>query len=108
MLLHHVHDLFKLSILGHDDRIACHNIRNFAAVRVCVFIREAARSNQEFKPPRSSTLCSGFGASQEIAFGDDAHEATVLVHHWQPADPLLEHDLRGLHYGGIDLDRDNG
>ena len=108
MPLHHVHNLFKRSVLAHNDRVARHDILNFAAVGVCVFIRESTRSEQEIKPSRSSTFRPGFHASKEIALGDDAYEATVLVHHWQPADPLLEHDLRGLHNCGIEFDRDNG
>src|SRR5262249_3253155 len=108
MPLHHVHDRFKRSILAHNDRVARHDILNFAAVGVCVFIRESTRSNQKFKPSWSSTFRSSFSASKEIAFGDDAYKMTVFVHHWQSTDPLLEHDLRGLHNCGVKLDQDNG
>ena len=107
MLLHQVHDLFNRSILGHRDRVSRHDFHNFAAVGVCVFIREPARSNKKFKPSRSQTLRSGFDASKKIAFGDHAYKVALLVNHWQPADPVLEHDLRGLHNRGIDFDRDN-
>ena len=70
------------------NRVACHNILDFAAMRVRVFSRQLTGSDQEFKPSRPSLLRSGFDASKKITFGNHSDEAAVLVDHRQSADML--------------------
>jgi hypothetical protein len=52
-------------------------------------------------------LRSGLGAPQEIAFGDDADEASRGVDHRQAADPVLQHQAHAPENRIIGGDRDH-
>ena len=94
---HHFDDLFQRVVFADGPRMRCHDLRDFTARCLHVFLSELARTEDEFEPLRTLALGADFAAAQKIAFRDDTDQFALGIDHRQAADPVLQHHARRLH-----------
>ena len=107
VLFHQLHDLFERRVFGDGVWLRCHDIRDLAGMRVDIFVRQAAGSDQKIEPVRPTPLRRRLGSAQEIAFRDDAEELSIGIDDRQAADFMPQHQLHGLQDRCIRPDREN-
>jgi hypothetical protein len=88
---HEGDDLGKGRVRRNRDDPLGHDLAHLAAMRANIFAGQAARRHQELDEPGMGSLGSDLGASQQIAFGDDADELSRGAQHGQAADAIASH-----------------
>ena len=61
-----------------------------------IFGGEPPRPYQEFEPFRPLTLRADLAAAEKVSFRHNADELACRIDDWQPADPVLQHQLHGF------------
>jgi hypothetical protein len=94
--LHHIDDRLERFIFAYRPWIRRHDIFNFFARRLHVFLSELAWPKEKFEPFWTPPIRAKFPAPQEISLGNDTHELAFLTDDGQAADLMLEHQTRGI------------
>ena len=93
---HHFNDVFQRVVFADGPGIGRHDLHDFPARRVHVFLGQFARAEDEFEPFRALSLGADFAAPQKISFRHDADQLAFCIDHRQSADPVLQHQARSL------------
>src|SRR5262249_18542276 len=94
--LHHIDDRLERFVFADRQWIGRHDIFDFLARCLHVFLGELAWSKDEFEPFRAAPLGAKFTTPQKIALGNDTDEPAFFVDDGQAADSMLEHQTRGI------------
>src|SRR5262249_12700248 len=92
--LHGVDDRFEQLVLTDGPWIGGHDVFDFSARTVRIFLRELARPDDEFEPFRPLPLGAQFTTAKKIALGHHADQLTLLIDDRQAADAILKHQAR--------------
>ena len=96
MALHHIDDSLERFVFAYRLWIRRHDIFNFFARCLHVFLSELAWPKDEFEPFRAAPLRTKFTAPQKIALGNDTNELAFLVDDGQAADLMPQHQTRSV------------
>ena len=96
MLFHQLHDLFERGVFSDGVWLRCHDICDLAGMRVDIFVRQAAGSDQKIEPTRPTPFRRRLGSAQKIAFRDNAEKLSIGLDDRQAADFMPQHQLYGL------------
>ena len=88
---HHVDDVFQRVVFADGPRTGRHDLGNFPARRMHVFLGELAGAEDEFEPFRPLALGADFTTAQKISLGNDADQFALGIDHRQAADAVLQH-----------------
>jgi hypothetical protein len=95
MPLHEFDDLVNRSAFSYRVGIRRHDFSHLRPEGADIFRCQSAGADQKFQPAGAAALRSDLAATQEITFRNYADKPVCGVDHWQPADPVQQHDLRG-------------
>src|SRR5262249_13189032 len=84
--LPNAHELFKRRGGRHRVHLMGHDIADLAAAEPNVLAGQPAGAHEELDPSWPAPAGTGFRATQEVAFGDDAREIAAIVNHGNAAD----------------------
>ena len=86
----------SVRVLRHrHEHFARHQVVDAAAVGEDVFGGGLVRTTQKLEPARAPLPRVGLGAPEQVAFGQDADQLSLLVGHRQPADVAVHHRSDG-------------